>query len=442
MRMTRGLPSVWAALTVTFGADVTTAQTRAPAKPVPKPAPRPAARPAPKPPAKPPVRRAPVKPAPTWTTARGVGSRPFQPHGFAAARAPGKLLPRGGSRLGALAPSLGKLVPVGDIVKKLREELAKGQQLPGDPWIRDYEQWEDARKRGEQVPPIAPGELTENERKQFDALYGKTIVDDLKDYVPFVFDVVPDARKQSPEAKIELLYQYGCRRVSRLLPGYARIVVKRIVLSDSVDLVGDWDAPIPPEALPKAGGKPGDKKPSAAAKPYQPKEEIVEVCTVTHRQVEETLKRDLGLLAGAVQAGAAAAEGRELIEPLSGLAFLGALAGAAGPAPRAGAPSAPRAGAPATPRAGAPAAPRAGAPAAPRPPAGAASARPLEPDTDRPGGDYHTQSTADARACQALCTRDTRCRAFTFLKSGRTCFLKNNVPPPRRGQACCDSGVK
>jgi hypothetical protein len=81
----------------------------------------------------------------------------------------------------------------------------------------------------------------------------------------------------------------------------------------------------------------------------------------------------------------------------------------------------------------------------------------LEPDTNRPGNDYHSVEISQfvndmggpgtaTNHCRAMCAEDPRCKAFTFVKpgiqgeSGR-CWLKDGVPPAKQ-MPCCVSGVK
>ncbi len=72
----------------------------------------------------------------------------------------------------------------------------------------------------------------------------------------------------------------------------------------------------------------------------------------------------------------------------------------------------------------------------------------MEQGVDRPGGDYHgfPMGLGKPEQCREACKSDTRCRAWTHVKPGikgpqAVCFLKNQVPPPRK-DACCVSGVK
>jgi hypothetical protein len=70
---------------------------------------------------------------------------------------------------------------------------------------------------------------------------------------------------------------------------------------------------------------------------------------------------------------------------------------------------------------------------------------------DRPGGDYRNfdiqgAGDAGAEACRAVCNRENRCRAWTFVKAGiqgasARCWLKSTVPSGR-ANPCCTSGVK
>jgi len=72
----------------------------------------------------------------------------------------------------------------------------------------------------------------------------------------------------------------------------------------------------------------------------------------------------------------------------------------------------------------------------------------LEPDTNRPGGDYKDYDVREggAEVCQADCTKDASCGSFTFVKPGIRgrfghCFLKRGAPGPVADR-CCISGVK
>jgi len=72
----------------------------------------------------------------------------------------------------------------------------------------------------------------------------------------------------------------------------------------------------------------------------------------------------------------------------------------------------------------------------------------LEPDTNRPGGDYKDYDVREggAEACQSDCAKDASCGSFTFVKPGIRgrfghCFLKRGTPSPVADR-CCISGVK
>ncbi len=72
----------------------------------------------------------------------------------------------------------------------------------------------------------------------------------------------------------------------------------------------------------------------------------------------------------------------------------------------------------------------------------------LEYDTDRPGQDYKNFNLSEARPelCQAGCSADSNCRAFTYVKPGvqgpsARCWLKSGVPQAT-GSSCCVSGFK
>ena len=80
-------------------------------------------------------------------------------------------------------------------------------------------------------------------------------------------------------------------------------------------------------------------------------------------------------------------------------------------------------------------------------PPGAALAGPLEQGINRYGGDYRYEemSNADPGQCQALCLREARCIAFSYVRPGiqgerARCWLKDSVPEPS-DNACCTSGT-
>ena len=69
----------------------------------------------------------------------------------------------------------------------------------------------------------------------------------------------------------------------------------------------------------------------------------------------------------------------------------------------------------------------------------------MEDNTDRPGADLGHFEVTRPSECQAACRKDTRCRAWTYVRP-RThgpsgiCYLKNGIPPASRN-GCCISGV-
>ena len=72
----------------------------------------------------------------------------------------------------------------------------------------------------------------------------------------------------------------------------------------------------------------------------------------------------------------------------------------------------------------------------------------LERDTNRFGEDYMDMDLAspEPRLCAEACARETRCKAWTYVKPGvqgekAKCWLKDKIPPPSPDENCV-SGVK
>jgi len=82
--------------------------------------------------------------------------------------------------------------------------------------------------------------------------------------------------------------------------------------------------------------------------------------------------------------------------------------------------------------------------------AGVVETRSIAQETaiDRPGGDYKNFDVKGGEGdepCQAACTADNKCRAWTYARPGYIgkeahCFLKREIKPPRR-RAGFTSGV-
>jgi len=51
-----------------------------------------------------------------------------------------------------------------------------------------------------------------------------------------------------------------------------------------------------------------------------------------------------------------------------------------------------------------------------------------ELDINRNGSDYKDFVAADIDACLKACTQESQCRAITFTKSSRQCWMKSSVP--------------
>jgi hypothetical protein len=71
----------------------------------------------------------------------------------------------------------------------------------------------------------------------------------------------------------------------------------------------------------------------------------------------------------------------------------------------------------------------------------------MEDNTDRPGSDFgsFTVSPGSPAVCQNACRKDTRCKAWTYVRPriqgpSAVCYLKNAMPPATPNK-CCISGV-
>jgi hypothetical protein len=60
---------------------------------------------------------------------------------------------------------------------------------------------------------------------------------------------------------------------------------------------------------------------------------------------------------------------------------------------------------------------------------------------DHRGGDYRSFGAPGVDSCRAACASDRRCRAYTYLRSSRSCYLKDRVYDPQQNVDAV-SGVK
>jgi hypothetical protein len=72
-----------------------------------------------------------------------------------------------------------------------------------------------------------------------------------------------------------------------------------------------------------------------------------------------------------------------------------------------------------------------------------------EKDSNRLGNDYRDfdLDQPDPDLCKVACDEDVRCKAWTYVHPGwqgekARCWLKDPVPPQRKDETCCVSGVK
>jgi hypothetical protein len=212
----------------------------------------------------------------------------------------GPMLARFNSRFKEDPKELGKLLPMPQVIAQIRKEMRSKKNLPGDPILLDYERWLEERKKPDSdAKPTAPGELSESQQQAFNESYPSVLIPDIKTYALFMHDVVFVRHKVSkPADRSDLMFQYACRALSRALPGFAKIV--EVKITPGTDITGSWDAPLGMKAPEQKKGASSKEGAGGGAAEEKPKEEVIEVCSVTHRQVEETLKKDLTLIARAI----------------------------------------------------------------------------------------------------------------------------------------------
>ena len=68
----------------------------------------------------------------------------------------------------------------------------------------------------------------------------------------------------------------------------------------------------------------------------------------------------------------------------------------------------------------------------------------LEENIDRPGSDYKNFSVSSPELCQKSCRTDVglNCKAFTYVKSTKTCWLKNEIPLAKSNSSCISGVVR
>jgi hypothetical protein len=174
----------------------------------------------------------------------------------------------------------GNLRDIFDIKADYEVAVDRGEEVPGKKFPDKDD--DDATKRKFILPESALAQY-------------KCILPDLQKHMNFIWEAVINRQGQRPSDAdlVATTFQYGCKQVSRYMPGYARIVKVRIPTEP--DTSGDWDAPFEP---PKEEKRPkdGNVKPAVEYKEPKQKEEVIEVCSITHVQLEGTLNKDLGLL--------------------------------------------------------------------------------------------------------------------------------------------------
>ncbi|MBI3072469.1 MAG: hypothetical protein HYY84_10175 [Deltaproteobacteria bacterium] len=180
---------------------------------------------------------------------------------------------------------LGALVPIAALKSTLEAKIASGtlpagQKLPDD--------------LGERKCPAGagPADCVAPIVKYEGILPG---LDAYIDYIWKRVDMIKTANDP-----VAALYNFGCREISRHMPGFARITQVRVSKAGGAQTAGDWEAPISnaDDALERTDAGPRNDPKGSSSKYQGPpkKDDVVEVCEVTHLQLEETLRKDLALL--------------------------------------------------------------------------------------------------------------------------------------------------
>ncbi|MBI3070598.1 MAG: discoidin domain-containing protein [Deltaproteobacteria bacterium] len=219
---------------------------------------------------------------------------------------------------------LGDLVDIGKIREKYFEAVKKGTALPGekDPTSLDEEKCTDADNAKAKAQGLACRDPLVKYRQ---------LLPDVNNFADYAWRNVLGHRKQAMqsckappcsadgpgsvfEMAVDLLNDYGCRAISRRMPGYARIIKFEVPGVGAGGLMGDWEKePLGDDETCRkrnaqgvctctaqqweAQGKcPSTPPPPTSEYDGPPKKEVIEVCVVTHRQLGETLRKDLGIL--------------------------------------------------------------------------------------------------------------------------------------------------
>ena len=206
-------------LLVTYGAALLSSSTAFAGKPAPKA--KAASKPA-VPPAKGPVKSG------ASNAAMNKAIADNKPKGFAALKNAGgvpAVLSGFASTMGSLPKDLGHIIPFSEVIKKLNADVKSGKLLPGDPTMMEYDRWLKEQKAKPTKDASAPGELSPEQKKEVAAKYTIELITDVKAYALFIHDFVLAPRKiTGHDQAADAMFQYGCRSMSRLLPGFAKII--------------------------------------------------------------------------------------------------------------------------------------------------------------------------------------------------------------------------
>ena len=190
--------------------------------------------------------------------------------------------------LKAKYPTLGTLVDLKKLVADYNEAVKEGKVLPGQKQPSDLADDKCDAPTAKNGAPCFPPTM----RYQM-------LLPEVSGFITYAWGNQLGNQKPALDANtaVDLLYDFGCKAISRHMPGYARVIELKPSGQDASPLVGRWEAPLTEAETGKPDGD-KNKVPKSPGLKTDPTKDPIELCIVTHRQLEATLRRDLKTLVG------------------------------------------------------------------------------------------------------------------------------------------------